>query len=163
MNSGVLLNTSFFVRLLKENDPLFENVNKFFKYFLKNDIKMYISTISIAEYCVRGQIEELPLRNLAVLPFNINHAKVAGEFARIIYEKRKQENKIIIERPLVINDAKLFAQAHVENQINYYCSSDENSMKMYNILKSVISPNLNFTFINIREPYNQAFGILPID
>jgi len=103
------------------------------------------------------------LRNLAVLPFNINHAKVAGEFARIIYEKRKQENKIIIERPLVINDAKLFAQAHVENQINYYCSSDENSMKMYNILKSVISPNLNFTFINIREPYNQALGILPID
>lgn len=163
MNSGVLLDTSFFVRLLKENDPLFENVNKFFRYFIKNDIKMYISTISIAEYCVKGQIDELPLKNLFILPFNINHAKVAGEFAKVIYEKRKQDDKIILERPLVINDAKLFAQAHIENQISHYCSSDERSMKLYEILKSEIKPKLSFTFINIREPYNHVLGVLPID
>lgn len=89
MNSGVLLDTSFFIRLLKENDPLFKNANNFFKYFLQKDIKLYLSTISIAEYCVKGQIDELPLKNLFILPFNINHAKVAGEFAKVIYEKRK--------------------------------------------------------------------------
>jgi predicted nucleic acid-binding protein len=63
--NGVLLDTSFFIRFLNDDDPLFENALEYYKYFLREEIKMYISTISVAEYCVGGSITELHLRNLA--------------------------------------------------------------------------------------------------
>lgn len=160
MNKAALLDTSFFIRLLKENDPLFKNVNDYFKFFLKNEITLYVSTISIAEYCVKGRIDELPLKNLRVLPFNIDHAIIAGQFANILYEKRKKDNLISIERPLVINDAKLFAQAHNEPQINYYCSSDERSFQLYEVINNELNSKLKFQFINLREPYSKVFGLL---
>lgn len=34
---------------------------------------MKISTIAIAEFCVKAEITDLPLRNLQILPFNYNH------------------------------------------------------------------------------------------
>ena len=64
MHKAVLLDTSFFLRFLNEGSPLFSNADGYFRYFLQNEIKMYISTISIAEYCVGGDINELPLKNL---------------------------------------------------------------------------------------------------
>lgn len=62
MHKSVLLDTSFFLRFLKETDPLFKNADGYFRYFLENDIAMVISTISIAEYCVGGDVHELPLK-----------------------------------------------------------------------------------------------------
>jgi len=43
---------------------------------------MLISTVSIAEYCIGGDIHELPLKNLQIVPFNLNHAQRTGEFAK---------------------------------------------------------------------------------
>jgi predicted nucleic acid-binding protein len=67
MKHSVLLDTSFFVRLLNDEDPLHSNAKDYFKYFLEQDIVLKVSTISIAEYCVRGKIDELPLRNIQIL------------------------------------------------------------------------------------------------
>jgi len=69
--SSVLLDTSFFLRFLNDQDPLFRNADGYFRYFLQKEYSMMISTISIAEYCVRGEVLELPLRNLQVVPFNL--------------------------------------------------------------------------------------------
>lgn len=74
-HKSVLLDTSFFLRFLNENDPLFRKADGYFRYFLEKGIVMVISTISIAEYCVGGDVNELPLRNLQILPFNLDHAK----------------------------------------------------------------------------------------
>ncbi len=49
MTHSVLLDTSFFIRLLNDNDSLHKNARDYFKYFLENDITLKISTISIAE------------------------------------------------------------------------------------------------------------------
>ena len=57
MHKAVLLDTSFFLRFLNDDSPLFKNADGYYRYFLQNDIKMNISTISIAEYCVGGNIE----------------------------------------------------------------------------------------------------------
>ena len=67
----VLLDTSFFCRLLSINDPLHENAKGYYRYFLENGIDMMVSTISIAEYCVLGEVDDLPLRNLKIVPFNL--------------------------------------------------------------------------------------------
>ena len=63
-SKAVLLDTSFFLRFLNDADPLFINADDYFRHFLNEDIDMMISTISIAEYCVGGDVHELPLKNL---------------------------------------------------------------------------------------------------
>lgn len=54
---SILLDTSFFIRFLNEDDKLFKNVDGYFQYFLKEEIVLKCSTISVAEYCVRGKID----------------------------------------------------------------------------------------------------------
>ena len=106
-HKAVLLDTSFFIRFLNDSDPLFKNADGYFRYFLQNEITMMISTISIAEYCVGGDVHELPLRNLQIVPFNIDHSKRTGEFAKIVFQtKGKLKLK---ERNIIPNDTKLFA------------------------------------------------------
>ena len=73
MKHSVLLDTSFFIRLLNDDDKLHKNARGYFKYFLDKEILMKISTISIAEYCVLGSVEDLPLKNLQIIPFNLDH------------------------------------------------------------------------------------------
>ena len=91
---AVLLDTSFFIRFLNDSDPLFKNADRYFRHFLQHEIDMMISTISIAEYCIGGNIHELPLKNLQIVPFNINHAQRTGEFAKIVFQAKKLLNFI---------------------------------------------------------------------
>ncbi|WP_114748455.1 hypothetical protein [Pleomorphovibrio marinus] len=69
---AVLLGTSFLLRFLNGKDFLFKNANGYFRYFMEKEIVMMISTISIAEYCVGGDIHELPLRNLQIVPLKFS-------------------------------------------------------------------------------------------
>lgn len=115
---------------------------------------MMISTVSIAEYCVGGNVNELPLRNLQIIPFNLNHAKRTGEFARIAFQNKGKLK--LNERNIIPNDTKLFAQADCEKPVAYYLSSDSESFKIYNLLKQESKPN--FIFIDLNTPANETFG-----
>lgn len=95
-----------------------------------------------------------------VLPFNIEHAEKAGEFARILYEARKNNELLVNERPIIINDAKLFAQAHADSRINYYVTSDRRSVNIQNTLLGKIK--LDFTMIDIKTNHTEAFGVLDL-
>lgn len=160
MPEGALLDTSFFLRFLNEKDPLFKNADSYYKYFLQKEIRLFISTISIAEYCVGGSVDQLPLKNLIVLPFNIEHAEKAGEFGQILYEARKDKKLIVDERPIILNDAKLFSQAHIDARINFYITSDTRSLSIYNTIRSMTS--LDFKLIDIKENYTESFGVLDL-
>lgn len=155
---AVLLDTSFFLRFLKENDPLFINADKYFRYFIEKDILMMISTISVAEYCVGGNVQELPLKNLQVVPFNFDHAIRAGEFAKIIFANKQGLN--LKQRNIIPNDTKLFAQADVEPRIEFYLSSDTESIKVFNLLRQQSQPK--FQFLDLHIPYSEAFGVLDL-
>lgn len=157
---AVLLDTSFFLRFLNDNDPLFKNADAYFRYFLREDIEMLISTISIAEYCIGGDILELPLKNLQIVPFNLNHAKRTGEFARIAFQGRANKQLQVNDRKIIPNDTKLFAQADCEKTIGLYLSSDTESMKVDNTIKNKTKPN--FQFIDLNTPHHQTFGILDL-
>lgn len=158
MHRAVLLDTSFFLRFLNDNDPLFKNADGYFRYFLQKEVAMMISTISVAEYCVGGDVHELPLRNLQIVPFNLDHSKKTGEFARIVF---KNKNKLKLkERNIIPNDTKLFAQADCERAIEFYLSSDTESQKIYNLLKQEAKPR--FQFINLNTPCNETFGLLDL-
>ncbi len=156
--SCVLLDTSFFIRLLNESDPLHINVLNYYRYFLENEFTLKTSTISIAEYCVKGELAELPLQDVQIIPFNINHAEKAGQFAAIVFQNRTILN--LSDRKIIPNDTKLFAQADAEEQIQMFATSDEECIKVYMLLNS--TQKLNFGIINIRKPYHETFGILDL-
>ena len=158
MTKGVLLDTSFFLRFLNENDPLFKNANNYYKYFLSNDFSLVISTISIAEYCVGGSIDELPLRNIKVLPFNIDHSIRTGEFAKILFDERKREPLSTIDRKKIPDDSKLFAQADVEKNIEYFLTSDTSCKSSFEIVNK--NTKLLFSIIDINTTHTDYFGQL---
>ncbi|MCK9254287.1 MAG: hypothetical protein GX793_08785 [Bacteroidales bacterium] len=155
---AVLLDTSFFLRFLNDKDPLFKNADGYFRYFLQEEIDMLISTISIAEYCIGGNIQELPLKNLQILTFNLNHAQRTGEFAKIAFQERANKNLQVYDRKIIPNDTKLFAQADCEKLIKFYLSSDSESFKVYNAIKD--KTNLKFQFIDLNIPHHQTFGTI---
>ena len=90
--SCVLLDTSFFVRLLNEQDPLHLNTLAYYRHFLEKEFLLKISTISIAEYCVKGALDELPLQDVQVIPFNINHANYLSDLLKRDTGKNAQEH-----------------------------------------------------------------------
>ena len=156
MHNAVLLDTSFFLRFLNDKDPLFKNADGYFRYFIQKEITMMVSTISIAEYCVGGDVHELPLKNLQIVPFNLDHAKRTGEFAKIVLQNKGKLK--LNERHIIPNDTKLFAQADVEKAVEFYLSSDSESMKIYRLIQNHASPK--FQFIDLNTPHNETFGIL---
>jgi predicted nucleic acid-binding protein len=160
MTHSVLLDTSFFIRLLNDEDPLHQNAKDYFRYFLENDIILKVSTISIAEYCVGGSLDELPLMNIQILPFNLDHAKRTGEFAKAIFEEKKISNEDIKPRAIIPNDSKLFAQSDSDKSILYFVTSDSRSLNIHKMLSKKIKPK--FEIIDINIPYNQQFGVLDL-
>lgn len=155
---SVLLDTSFFIRLLNKNDLLHKNAIDYYKYLLTNNIIMKISTISIAEFCVKDSLENLPLDNLQIIPFNLEHAKITGLFAKTIFEQKSITNLDIRPRAIIPNDSKLFAQAHLDKTIQHFITSDSESGKTINLLNLEIKTN--FSFVDINYPVNEIFGLL---
>ena len=121
----VLLDTSFFIRLLNEEDSLHENALGYFKYFLEHDFVIKISTIAIAE----------------------------------VYAEKKKRGATIAPRAVVPNDTKMFAQADVEPDINFYGTADVECKKVYDMVKTS-EGKLSFDFIDITIPYTTFFGVL---
>lgn len=161
MKDSVLLDTSFFIRLLNPIDPLHTNAKGFYKYFLDNEIGLKISTISIAEYCVKGNISELPLRQLQIVPFNYDHDLKTSEFAKILFSQNGLKGIHFEPRAIIPNDSKLFAQSSIDPTISYFVTSDTRSKATYTTLKAHLNPGFNL--IDIAIPYTQVFGILDLE
>lgn len=127
MNS-ILLDTSFCIRLLKQDDPLHKNAYEYFQYFLENKIEMFLSTIVISEYCVKDDIANLPLQTMKIIPFDFLDGKIAGEFYSILTNNKT--NIQGIERLVVKDDCKLIAQIY-NRKIEGYITKDRKSFSQF--------------------------------
>lgn len=158
MKHSVLLDTSFFIRLLNDEDSLHSNAVGYFKYFLENEIALKVSTVTIAEYCVFGKLEDLPLKNIQIVPFNLKDAEKTGEFAKIIFTENKVNEKKLSPRAIIPNDSKLFAQCDLDKTITHFVTSDVRSKNTIALLRKGTSPKFNIISIDI--PHTETFGIL---
>lgn len=158
MKHSVLLDTSFFIRLLNDEDSLHSNAVGYFKYFLENEIALKVSTVTIAEYCVLGKLEDLPLKNIQIVPFNLKDAEKTGEFAKIIFTENKVNEKKLSPRAIIPNDSKLFAQCDLDKTITHFVTSDVRSKNTIALLRKGTSPKFNIISIDI--PHTETFGIL---
>jgi predicted nucleic acid-binding protein len=157
---GVLCDTGFLIRLNKPDDPLHANARGYLKYLIEGEHALYVSTIALAEYAVRDEIKNLPMRYFRVLPFNIDHAQQAGEFARIVFSKREQIPADITQRVIIPNDTKMFAQAEVTPAITHYLTADQRCATVINLIRD--SGALRFQIIQLDTPYHLVFGELDL-
>ena len=100
----------------------------------------------------------IALRNLQIVPFNLDHSKRTGELARIVFQNKGKLK--LNERNIIPNDTKLFSQADCEKAVEFYLSSDSESIKIYNLLKE--ETNTKFIFIDLNIPHYETFGILDL-
>ena len=152
----VFLDTNFLIKLLNNQDPVHNNAKAYFKYFLDNKMVVMVSAIAIGEYCVKGEITELPLKNIQTLNYNVIHAVKAGTCGAIAFDARKLK-EISTNRIVITNDIKLFAQAEIE-RVDYYVTGDKNSSEIYDLLKKEMG--LSYQFIDIYKTVEESFYLL---
>ena len=119
-----------------------------------------MSTIAVAEFCVKDKIENLPLKQILLSPFNAHHASETGKCARLLYNAKAKGVIEVDALILIQNDVKLLVQAECESA-NYYLTSDSRSKRMYDVLKD--NGKLSFDFTDIHNPHTQKFGILEFE
>lgn len=156
-NKIAFCDTGFVIHLLDRTSELHENALGYFRYFHENDYLIRMSTIAVAEFCVKDKIEHLPLRQILLSPFNAHHASKTGECARILYNAKAKGVIEVDSRILIQNDVKLLVQAECESA-DFYLTSDSRSKRMYDVLKD--EGKLSFDFTDIHTPYSAKFGIL---
>jgi predicted nucleic acid-binding protein len=155
---GVLCDTGFLIRLNQPQDPLHANARGYLKHLLAGDHRIYVSTIALAEYAVRDKIENLPMRYFRVLPFNIDHAQKAGEFAATVFSQRDKIPEEITQRVIIPNDTKMFAQADVTEAITHYLTADKKCEVVFRLINT--STPARFQILSLEIPHHQAFGEL---
>ncbi len=156
----MLCDTSYLIRWAKPNEALHPAAQAYLKFLVEAGHTLYVSTIALAEYAVRDTIANLPLRYFRVVPFNVDHAQRAGEFARTVFESRGALPQLITQRSIIPNDTKMFAQADVMPEITHFLTADSECEKVYQLLKAKEHPR--FQFVHLSTPWHQAFGQLDI-
>lgn len=153
----VVLDTSFLIRLLKEDDPLHIQAKSYFQFFLENEYVLYVSTIVIAEYCVYGRRDDLPFECVRILPFNLDHAELTGQYARTLFNAQGK-GEYTPERRLVIpNDTKIFAQASSLGAL-FFVTADAKASKAIEHLKNAHA--FSVEHVDIHNSIPETFGTL---
>jgi predicted nucleic acid-binding protein len=157
--TGIILDTSFLVAIRDSRNPFYKESNKYFQHFLDNKIPCYISVISIGEYCVKGNEDELPLQDTRTIIYDAYHAKIAGNLAAILFSERIKKQLDVTERIIIPNDVKIFAQAEANKDISHCITSDRDFKTIYESLKKNKKlPRLNI--LDSSKPFNEEMRIL---
>ena len=150
MNGKSLLDTSFLVALVNENDLFHAQALDFYAYFVEHKIPMLLSTIVLAEFCVRQDLSDLNLSDFRVLPFNLPDARTGGQLDFQFFKNRG------IQRECLKDDLKIIAQGINEN-VKFFATADE---ALVNKLLLPYQSKLQYKFIPllIQKGTSHFFG-----
>ncbi|MDZ7589863.1 MAG: PIN domain-containing protein [Rubrivivax sp.] len=122
--SAFLVDTSFLITLVDDSRPHHADAMRYLREAVARSATLYLSTVVVAEFHAKQAVTDLPLRNLRVLPFNIDHAMMAGELASAL------RRDALDPRDAVKDDLKLLAQA-VCTSIPYILTEDEKTLAKF--------------------------------
>lgn len=120
----MLLDTSFLISFSDPARPHHAAAQSYYRECVRRHVPLYLSTIVISEFQVKQAINDLPLRNFVVLPFNVDHAMKCGLIVRSM--SRDPED----DRVRVKDDFKLMAQCDCES-ISHLISEDASTLAKY--------------------------------
>ena len=123
MNS-VLLDTSFLISLSDPARAHHVAAVAYYRECVRRQVPMYLSTIVISEFQVKQAINDLPLRNFVVLPFNVDHAMRCGLIIRSM-DRDPEDDRVRVK-----DDFKLLAQCDCE-AISHLISEDASTLAKY--------------------------------
>lgn len=122
--NGALPDTSFLISFSDPARPYHAAALLYFRECVRRQIPMYLSAIVISEFQVKQAINDLPLRNFVVSPFNVDHAMKCGLIIRNM--ARDPED----DRVRVKYDFKLLAQCDCEG-ISHLISEIASTLAKY--------------------------------
>lgn len=123
MNS-VLLDTSFLISLSDPARPHHAAAKGYYRECIERRVPMFVSTVVVSEFSVKQAINDLPMRNFIVLPFNIDHAMACGLMVR---GSPRDDGD---DRVRVKDDFKLIAQCQCEGISHVFCE-DASTLAKY--------------------------------
>lgn len=120
----MLLDTSFLISFTDPARAHHAAAIGYYRECVRRQVPMYLSTIVISEFQVKQAINDLPLRNFVVLPFNVDHAMRCGLIIR------SMDRDLEDDRVRVKDDFKLLAQCDCE-AISHLISEDASTLAKY--------------------------------
>ena len=159
---SIMLDTGFLINLYTDKFGFQNNCEEYYHYFLDNKIELFVSTIAIAEYCVVAPLSDIQLNKFRILPFNIQHAAIAGAFFSRC--KEKQELHLDgIERNVIKNDTNILSQVAYQ-KLDGLITKDKKIEKVINRLKSVPDFNFQLKYIDLEYPLSNYISLqIPIE
>ena len=103
--SAFLLDTSFLITLVDDSRPHHADAMRYLREAVQRGATLYLSAVVVSEFHAKQPITDLPWRNFHLLPFNIDHGMMAGDWASVL---RRDSGD---SRHAVQDDLKLLAQA----------------------------------------------------
>jgi predicted nucleic acid-binding protein len=122
--TAFLVDTSFLISFADPGRPHHAVALAYFREALARDVPMYLSAIAASEFQVKQAVTDLPLRNFVVLPFNFDHAMMAGVLMR------NPDRDAADQRDVVKDDVKLIAQAICES-VTHVLTEDRKTLARY--------------------------------
>lgn len=122
--SAFLVDTSFLITLVDDRRPHHADAMRYLREAVSHGSTLYLSAVVVSEFHAKQPITDLPLRNFRVLPFNIDHAMMAGALQLAL--RRDPDDS----RDAVKDDLKLLAQA-VCTAIPYVLTEDERTLAKF--------------------------------
>ena len=122
--SAFLVDTSFLITLVDDTRPHHAHAMLYLREAVTRGSTLYLSAVVVSEFHAKQPITDLPLRNFQVLPFNIDHAMMAGELASALRRDAGDS------RDAVKDDLKLLAQA-VCTAIPFVLTEDERTLDKF--------------------------------
>lgn len=153
---SVMLDTSFCIRLMDNQDALHGNAIAYFRYFLSEKITIHLSTIAVAEYAVGDDPVNLPLDKLQLEAFDFRDAAAAGFLhTTLMGQKMNVEG---YNRRIIANDIKILAQLKTRSIASIITKDVASFSKFFKPLTDV--GLLDVVFLNLNISPNQALGEL---
>lgn len=148
MNS-VLLDTSFLISFTDPTRAHHTAAIDYYRECMRRQVPIYLSTIVISEFQVKQAINDLPLRNFVVLPFNVDHAMRCGLMIRNM--PRDSDD----DRVRVKDDFKILAQCDCE-VISHLLTEDSSTLAKY-VDRARDSQQLSTKVVLLRDGFDAAW------
>jgi hypothetical protein len=125
MKPSVMLDNCFLIQLVDSSRSNHSIATQYYKMLLEQQLPIYFSSIVAAEFAMKQEITDLPLRNFRFLPFNIPHSIEAARIWNLLDGRDSGGS-----RAVVCDDRKIIAQASHE-KIPFILTDDTKTFYRY--------------------------------